>query len=106
MILNKCKVLITGGCGYIGSHTAVILLNLGFDIVLLDSNVNSSINVLKNISKISFGNELIPENRFSFYKGDIRDAKFLGKTYLQFMSYILLGLITYWLVISKIIVFD
>lgn len=32
--------------------------------------------------------------------------KFLGKTYLQFMTYILLGIITYWLVISKLILFD
>ncbi len=54
---------------------------------------------------IKFTTILIVLNLLMFIS-DPHTNKFLGKTYLQFMSYILLGLITYWLVISKIIVFD
>jgi len=81
MAFNKNKVLITGGCGYIGSHTAVNLLKAGFNVVLLDSNINSSPNVVKNISKIAFEKESIPHKRLSFYKGDIRDVVFLNNLF-------------------------
>jgi FlaA1/EpsC-like NDP-sugar epimerase len=40
-IANKC-VLVTGGAGYIGSHTALVLLLAGYDVVVMDSLINSS----------------------------------------------------------------
>jgi FlaA1/EpsC-like NDP-sugar epimerase len=40
-IANKC-VLVTGGAGYIGSHTALVLLQAGYDVVVMDSLINSS----------------------------------------------------------------
>ena len=48
---NK-KVLVTGGCGYIGSHTIVDLVNNGFEVVSVDNNVNSYASVMDDIEKI------------------------------------------------------
>jgi UDP-glucose 4-epimerase len=47
------KILVTGGTGYIGSHTVVELQNSGFDVVVVDDLSNSGIEVLDNIEKIS-----------------------------------------------------
>ena len=46
------SVLVTGGAGYIGSHTAVELLNAGKDIVIIDDFSNSKPEVLENIRKL------------------------------------------------------
>lgn len=47
------KILVTGGTGYIGSHTVVELLNAGHDVEILDNLVNSKIEVLDRIEKIA-----------------------------------------------------
>jgi len=47
------KILVTGGTGYIGSHTVVELQESGFDVVIVDNLSNSSIEVLDNIEKIT-----------------------------------------------------
>lgn len=47
------KILVTGGTGYIGSHTVVELQNSGYEVVVVDNLSNSSIEVLDNIEKIS-----------------------------------------------------
>jgi UDP-glucose 4-epimerase len=47
------KVLVTGGCGYIGSHTIVDLINNGFDVVSVDSNIRSSNQLLEGVEKIT-----------------------------------------------------
>lgn len=47
------KVLVTGGCGYIGSHTIVDLINNGFDVVSVDSNIRSSTQLLDGVEKIT-----------------------------------------------------
>jgi UDP-glucose 4-epimerase len=49
----KKLVLVTGGTGYIGSHTSVELINEGFDVVIVDNLSNSSIEVLDGIEKIT-----------------------------------------------------
>jgi UDP-glucose 4-epimerase len=51
--LNPPKILVTGGCGYIGSHTIVDLIGSGYDVVSLDNGVNSSFDVLKGIEAIT-----------------------------------------------------
>ena len=45
------QILVTGGLGYIGSHTSVLLLEKGYDIVVVDNLSNSNIEVLDNIFK-------------------------------------------------------
>jgi len=47
------QVLVTGGTGYIGSHTVVELQAVGFDVVIIDDLSNSSAEVVDNIEKIS-----------------------------------------------------
>lgn len=64
------KILVTGGTGYIGSHTVVELQNAGYEVIIVDDLSNSNIEVLENISKIS-GKK--PE----FEQFDLADA---GKT--------------------------
>ena len=50
---NKNKILVTGGTGYIGSHTAVELINDGFDVVIVDNLSNSKVGMLDGIEKIT-----------------------------------------------------
>lgn len=68
------KILVTGGAGYIGSHTCVELLNAGYDIVVLDNLCNSSeksLNVVKEIT----GKD------FPFYKVDLLDYDAVEKVF-------------------------
>jgi UDP-glucose 4-epimerase len=46
------KILVTGGLGYIGSHTVVELVNKGYEVVIVDDLSNSSLSVLDGINKI------------------------------------------------------
>lgn len=70
------KILLTGGAGYIGSHTAVELLAENFDVIILDNFYNSNPRVLEKIAKIS-------GKKPKFYEGDIRDADFLRKVFSE-----------------------
>jgi UDP-glucose 4-epimerase len=47
------KILVTGGCGYIGSHTIIDLYNNGFDVVTIDNNIRSKVTALNLIEKIA-----------------------------------------------------
>ena len=49
----KKKILVAGGTGYIGSHTAVELINAGYEVLIIDDLSNSSIEVLDGIEKIT-----------------------------------------------------
>lgn len=69
-------ILLTGGCGYIGSHTIVELQNNNHQIVVLDNLSNSSKLVLDRVKKIT-GKSII------FYEGDIRDRSLLKKIFSQ-----------------------
>jgi UDP-glucose 4-epimerase len=61
------KVLVTGGAGYIGSHTTLELLNAGHDVVVIDNLCNSSLESLKRV-------ELLTNKTVSFYQVDICDG--------------------------------
>jgi len=67
-------ILLPGGAGYIGSHTAVELLNNGFDIIILDNLNNSKKEVIENIKKIT-GKD------FKFYEMDYRNRQDLEKVF-------------------------
>ena len=49
----KRKILVTGGTGYIGSHTVVELQEAGYEVVIIDNLSNSNVDVLEGITKIS-----------------------------------------------------
>lgn len=51
--MNKPRILVTGGCGYIGSHTIVDLLQAGYNVVSLDNGINSSFEILDGIESIT-----------------------------------------------------
>lgn len=65
---NKC-ILVTGGCGYIGSHTIVTLLEGGYDVTVLDNLVNSSEESLRRVRRIT-GTD---DNRLRFIHVDLCD---------------------------------
>jgi UDP-glucose 4-epimerase len=67
------NILLTGGMGYIGSHTAVVLSQLGHQVVLYDNLSNSSDAVLEKIA-------LIVGHSMPFVRGDVRDTEWLKNT--------------------------
>ncbi len=69
-------ILITGGAGYIGSHTCIELNKAGFDVVIIDNLNNSKIEAVKRIEKI-IGKEI------KFYEADVRDKDALRKIFSE-----------------------
>ncbi len=68
------KILVTGGCGYIGSHTCVELLNSDYDVVIVDNLSNSKEDVVGKIEKIT-------GKKVSFYKDDVCNFEELDKIF-------------------------
>ena len=68
------NVLVTGGAGYIGSHTSVELLNAGHTVVVVDNLLNSKKEAVNRVEKIT-------GKKVKFYEGDIRDKKLLDKIF-------------------------
>lgn len=68
------NVLVTGGAGYIGSHTMVELLNSGHQVVCVDNLINSKKKAVERVG-------LITGKKVKFYKGDIRNSKLLDKIF-------------------------
>lgn len=65
------KILITGGAGYIGSHTCLVLLEAGFEVAVVDNLCNSSKEALRRV-------ETITRKKVTFYEADVRDASALN----------------------------
>ena len=70
------KVLLTGGMGFIGSHTAVLLIQNGYDVIIVDNLCNSKKDVLDSIEKIT---GVKPK----FYLGDVQDEKLLDMVFSE-----------------------
>ncbi len=70
------KILVTGGTGYIGSHTCLALISAGFEPVIIDNLCNSKLSVLDRIEEVSGMRPL-------FYQGDIRDAELLDSIFSE-----------------------
>ncbi|MBP3920342.1 MAG: UDP-glucose 4-epimerase GalE [Bacilli bacterium] len=68
------KILVTGGTGYIGSHTCVELLNNGYEVVIIDNFSNSKPEVIEKIKTITGKN-------ISFYEGDVCNKELLNKIF-------------------------
>ncbi|MCU8073277.1 MULTISPECIES: UDP-glucose 4-epimerase GalE [Shewanella] len=67
-------ILVTGGAGYIGTHTVVELLNAGNDVIVLDNLSNSSIEALNRVERIT-------GKSVTFYQGDILNKALLQKVF-------------------------
>jgi UDP-glucose 4-epimerase len=79
-------VLVTGGLGYIGSHTTIELLNAGHSVLIVDNLSNSKIDTLEHINSITtkilkLGSVL--DNLLSFIQADIRDRLVLDKIFFE-----------------------
>lgn len=69
-------VLLAGGAGYIGSHTAVELLNAGYEVIIADDYSNSHPEVIKRIEQITGKN-------VSTYEIDVKDKAAVGKVFVD-----------------------
>lgn len=63
-------ILVTGGAGYIGSHTDIELLESGYDVVIIDNLSNSKLEAINRINEIS-------KKKLTFYEGDVLDKEIL-----------------------------
>lgn len=70
------RILLTGGTGYIGSHTAIELINKGYDVEILDNLFNSKITVLDKIEKLT-------GKRPKFYEVDLLDKEGMEKVFAE-----------------------
>ena len=70
------SILITGGAGFIGSHTCVEMLNSGYDVVVVDNLDNSSSESLDRVEKIT-------GKKVKFYKQDVRNREALRKIFTE-----------------------
>ena len=68
------KLLVTGGCGYIGSHTCVELLNNNYEVIIIDNLSNSKESVIDKIKEIT-------KKDLKFYKGNVEDKALLQEIF-------------------------
>lgn len=70
------KILVTGGAGYIGSHTCLELLNTGHDVIVLDNLSNSSVESLNRVQQLA-------QKSLKFVEGDIRNSQILDRIFQE-----------------------
>lgn len=70
------NILLTGGAGYIGTHTAIELIAAGHNVIIIDNLSNSSVEAVRRVEKIT--GQSIP-----FYEGDVRDRTLLDKIFTE-----------------------
>ncbi len=75
--MKNIRILVTGGAGYIGSHTCVELIEAGYDVVVVDNLCNSSQEPLKRVNKLL-------KYKIPFYNFDIRDKSALVQLFKKY----------------------
>ena len=79
-------VLVTGGSGFIGSHTSLVLLEKKYNLVIIDSYINSSSESINRIAKIAKLSENEISSRIIVFKGDLRDYHFIYEIFSDFFK--------------------
>ena len=69
---HEMTVLVTGGAGYIGTHTCVELLNKGYDVVIIDNLVNSSAKAVERVEQITGKKIILSEKKDPAVLGGIK----------------------------------
>ena len=77
-------VLVTGGCGYIGSHTCINLLENNYKILIIDSLINSSRNTFSKIKALLDKKGIDFEGKITFIEGDLRNKEWLNQIFLKY----------------------
>ena len=80
------KILVTGGAGFIGSHTCLVLLDAGHELVVVDNLSNSSLaslNRVASLAGVAPASKAGPADRLQFVEGDIRDTPCLEAIFQQ-----------------------
>ena len=75
------KILVTGGCGFVGSHVVLGLLEKGYNVIVLDSNINSDSSVIEKIKKLYLCNNSSNSCKLDFIKGDVRNQNLLERLF-------------------------
>ena len=75
------RILVTGGLGFIGSHTSISLLEKGFEVFILDSNINSSEFFFERMKKLIKRIDINLIKKVKFFKGDTRNSNFVEKIF-------------------------
>ena len=76
-------ILITGGLGFIGSNTTISLLNHGYEVLIIDSLINSNVKTLDLIKNI-YKKIKVKKSNLYFRQGDLRDHIWLKKIFKEF----------------------
>ena len=84
MILET--VLVTGGCGYIGSHTCVSLLENNHNVLIIDSLINSSRDTFEKIKKTLKLKGVNVDNNIQFIEGDLRNKLWLENVFINYIK--------------------
>jgi len=76
-------ILVTGGCGYIGSHTCFCLVNNGYNVLIIDSLINSFDDSFIKIKNLLIKEKINNKGNISFIKGDVRNEAFLDELFSE-----------------------
>ncbi len=74
-------VLVTGGAGFIGSHTCINLIENNYRLIVVDSNINSSPKSIERIRQLFKNKSIDLSDLLNFFHGDIRDKNFLNQIF-------------------------
>ena len=77
-------ILVTGGCGFIGSHTCIQLLKDNYNVLVVDSLINSYKSIFSQIKEIIKLTNVESLNKIAFLEGDLRDKKWLDNVFLEY----------------------
>ena len=75
------NIIVTGGAGFIGSHTCLALLERGYNVYVLDSFDNSSPKSLERVIEIYKRKANLPTNHLKIFKGNLCDKEFLKESF-------------------------